>query len=303
MVHPACKIGFAVVVCGLLLTPNAMWGQKEGKDLPRQVRDEAKLFSEKATEDANAVIAKIKEKHRKDFLIETMEKLPEDEKPAKWAQKRAEDAGIDGVYIVITTQPKHLEVFVSAKTRESGLLVIADRDEIVTTLRTNLGKKSDEALLKVVNLTLDAMNRRAKPAVVVETPGKTPFNALVGEWIGPAIEVTLKSANEFDDTPPRKIKAKLTLRFSEIGKKTYFDLGYRYRSEEGDSVGVFRNHVFELNNKEREITISHAKKNVVLTFETTGQKLRIKASGKLPVPDGVAPVDVSGEWLRLDDSR
>jgi hypothetical protein len=160
MLHPACKIGLTVVACGLLLLPNAMWGQKER---PRQVQDEAKLFSEKAIEEANSIIAKIKETHRKDLWIETVEKGPEKAAAAKWAENRFNSAGGDGVYVLITTEPKHFEIVVSPKTRDMGYFTLANRDEVKKILAKNLKDHKDETLLKVAQYTLDVMNEaRAK---------------------------------------------------------------------------------------------------------------------------------------------
>ena len=159
MLHPTHKIGLAVILCGLLLFPNAMWGQK-GK--PREIQDEAKLFGGKAIEDANSIIAKIKEKHQKDLWIETVEKGPEKAAAAKWAEKRASTAGIDGVYIVITTEPRHFEIVIGKKTREKGYFTDANRDEVKKILSKNLKDNRDEALVKIAQYTLDTMNEYAK---------------------------------------------------------------------------------------------------------------------------------------------
>jgi hypothetical protein len=162
MLHPTHKIGLAVILGGLLLLPNAMWGQK-GK--PREIQDEAKLFGEKAIENANAIIAKIKEKHQKDLWIETVEKGPEKAVAAKWAEKRASTAGIDGVYIVITTQPRLFEIVVGNKTRDKGYFTNANRDEVKKILAKNLKDNRDEALVKIAQYTLDTMDEATKKSV------------------------------------------------------------------------------------------------------------------------------------------
>jgi hypothetical protein len=290
MLHPTHKLALAVILFGLLLLPNAMWGQKER---PSSVKDEVKLFSDKAIEEANSVIAKIKVRHQKDLRIETVEKGPGDETPAKWAQQRAQDAGTDGVYIVISLKPKHFEVYVSPKTRESGLFTIADRDELVKILKSNLGKKSDEALLQVANYTLETMNKRTtvKPA--------SEFTPLVGEWLGPSVDVKIKTDRK-EEINQSAAKGKLYLRLSEIRGKPYLDLGYSVPTAENVPLVVFRNYSFELkqNDKERTIVIPYGKKDVVLTYELDEETLKIKASGKLPIPDVAEAVDLSGEWTR-----
>src|ERR1019366_6373820 len=91
------------------------------KYAPRLVKDEAKLFSDKAVKDVDAIVTKIRETHQKDLFIETLEKGIDVKEFAGWARERADKAGVDGVYIVITTMPKHFQVVVGDKTRESGL--------------------------------------------------------------------------------------------------------------------------------------------------------------------------------------
>jgi hypothetical protein len=295
MLHPASKIGLTVVAFGLLFLPNAMWGQKERV---LQVRDEAKLFSEKAIEEANAIVAKIKEKHLKDLLIETMGEGPAAKEAAKWASERAKNAKVDGVYIVITKKPRHFEVVVGNKTRESGLFTIADRDELARILKGNLGKDRDEALLLVAKYTLDALNKRTNTK-----PGGE-FTKLIGEWLGPPVEVAVKTDRNAE-IKEGTAKGHLYLRFSEIGSKRCLDLGYNVRTVENTPLGVFRNYLFELqqNGKERTIVIPYAKRDVVLTYEWAEDTLKIRASGKLPIPDVAEPVDLSGEWKRLSPNK
>ena len=156
----ACKFGLAVVLCGLSL-PAATWGLDEK---PRQVKDEAKLFSATAIDEANAIIAKVRDKHRKDLMIETMEKGPVAKEAGKWAANRAVDQRVDGIYVVITKEPRHFEVVVSKKTQESGFFLAADRDKMVAILREYLGKDRDEALLKIARFALDTLQERAKTA-------------------------------------------------------------------------------------------------------------------------------------------
>jgi hypothetical protein len=307
MVHPAYKIGLAVVAVGLLgplAAQTFLSGNTSGlfllggqKDKPRQVQDEAKLFTEKAIEEANSLIAKIKETHQKDLLIETKEKGPAAKAAAKWAFERATTLGVEGIYIIITTEPRHFEVYVTEKTRKSGLITIGDRDEIVALLKGNLGKNKDDALLKVVNYTQDTFNKRAiKPA--------GDFQLLIGEWLGPPVEVAVKT-DKTAEIKEGMAKGNLYLRFSDVRGKPCLDLGYNVRTLENISLSVARNYSFDLkqNGKERTIVVPYAKKDVVLTYEWAEDTLKIKASGTLPIPDVAEPVDLSGEWKRLSPKR
>src|SRR5437870_38163 len=106
MLNSICRIGLTVVLFGSLLAPHVLAGGKS-----RPVQDDAKLFGAKALDEANAIIATIKDKHGKDLIIETKEKgAPDLESSAKQAAARAEflasKSGLDGVYIIITKDPK-----------------------------------------------------------------------------------------------------------------------------------------------------------------------------------------------------
>jgi hypothetical protein len=166
MLHPAYRIGLTVVLIGLLLSHGASAGDKA-----RPVQDDAKLFSEKALEEANAIIAKIKDKTGKDLVIETKEKGAADlESAGKLAVDRAEvlasKSGLDGVYIIITKQPRHLEV----QPIKKGHLTLADRDGLVKILRTNLAKDPDGALLMVAKRALEIFGEGAKREPKADAP-------------------------------------------------------------------------------------------------------------------------------------
>jgi hypothetical protein len=290
MLHPTHKFGLAVILVGLLLVPNSMWGQKGPKPA---IKDEAQLFSEKAIEEASLTIAKIKEKHQKDLGIETLDKGPPTKEALKWAQGRAKSLGLDGIYIVITKEPRHFEVLVNGKTLEAKLFTLVDRDELAKILKGNLGKNADEALLKVASYTLETMNKR--------TTAKPPseFAQLIGEWVGPSVEVSLN--------PPTKMqviaKGQLYLRFSEIRQKQFVDLGFYIASDKGEPIGLFRNCAFELkeDGKQRQIVIHSAngKEDAVLTYALADDTLTVMSAGMLLAPHAAGPVEANGDWKRL----
>src|SRR5262245_31272737 len=114
MLHSLLRTGLVLAFFGLLLAPGTTWAQ--GKERPRKVSDDANLFTAGAIKEANEVIAEIKKKHHKDLVIETRKSV--DGKPAEWVKQHADEIGVDGVYILITTQPKHFEIYVGNKTRE-----------------------------------------------------------------------------------------------------------------------------------------------------------------------------------------
>ncbi|MBI3823158.1 MAG: hypothetical protein HY289_10830 [Planctomycetes bacterium] len=285
MLHAASKAGLIVVVAVLALVLGSHAGQK---DRPRPVSDELKLFSAKAIEDANAVIAKIKEKHRKDLLIETVQKGVPAKEARQWAIERAKSAGVDGIYIVITLKPKHFEVVVSPKT--ASLFPEGDREEVVKMIRTKLGTSNDEVLLAIARHVLETMDRRAKPA--------DDFAPLVGEWLGPPVNVTIKVPGGNDVNT----KGQLYLRFSEVRGKRLVDLGYLVPSEKDPPRGTFRNCEFEFKqaDKERQIVL-RSPASVALTYELADDMLKVTASGKIALPEVNEPADLSGAWKRRGD--
>jgi hypothetical protein len=153
-----------VVLLVLALSSEAPAGGKA-----RPVQDDAKLFAEKALKEANGVIIKIKDKYGKDVVIETKIKGERDLKSAeKQAVARAEmlatKSGLDGVYILITTDPKHLQVQLMKKGQSA--LTIEDRNELAKILRAHLAKDADDALLRVANRTSEIIADRVKSAKV-----------------------------------------------------------------------------------------------------------------------------------------
>src|SRR5207249_1139029 len=79
------KLGLAAALCGLMLVPSVSWSQG-GR--ARTVTDDAKMFSADAVKRANETIKTIHDKHKKDLVIETIEKSVPKEDRTKWAEAR-----------------------------------------------------------------------------------------------------------------------------------------------------------------------------------------------------------------------
>jgi hypothetical protein len=172
-------------------------------------------------------------------------------------------------------------------------------DEVVGILKNNLGKSRDEALVKVASYTLEAMNKRAKKGGESTKPSGE-FAKLVGEWVGPTVELMVKAKKQAPDV---KVKGQLYLRFSEVRNKQLVDLGY-VRAEDGVALGVFRSCQFELKQVAggRQIVIRNGNDDgsIVLAYEELADDVRrIASTAKAAVPDVAGLVDLSGEWSRL----
>jgi hypothetical protein len=153
MLRATCWIWSSLIVAGCLVAAPSAFAQKKdaANDPPRKVNDEAGLFSADAIKAANEAIAKIKSAYHKDVLIETREKGKEDLQEFRaWAQEQAKTQRVEGLYILITTQPKHFEIVVGKQTLKAGAFTSDDGQNLQKILKENLGKKPDDALRLVI---------------------------------------------------------------------------------------------------------------------------------------------------------
>ena len=89
------------IVLGLAtLVPVA--AQAPVADPPRVVQDDVGFFSQKAKQQANEAIARLKRDYKKDLLIETVEKvkLPEGVNLDRSAQVCFNNSHVNGIYVV-----------------------------------------------------------------------------------------------------------------------------------------------------------------------------------------------------------
>ncbi|HXE52068.1 MAG TPA: TPM domain-containing protein [Tepidisphaeraceae bacterium] len=104
------------------------------------VRDEAHFFSARAISEAEQTIRQIEQRHHKDVLVETLPEVPSDLRDQfqqegrdqffqKWTNQRATSNGVNGVYILITKKPGHLQVWVGNETQQR-LFTSSDREEL-----------------------------------------------------------------------------------------------------------------------------------------------------------------------------
>ncbi len=87
-----------------------------------EIRDEGKFFSPEALKKANEQIREIYRKYGQDVLVETYKTLPGEDVEkikamdnkergeffAKWARNRVKDRVVNGLYVVITREPRYL---------------------------------------------------------------------------------------------------------------------------------------------------------------------------------------------------
>lgn len=166
----------AALLVGLLFAP-AVGAQAVRDERPRLVRDEIGLFSSAAIRQANEDVAHLKSKYHKDLLIETVKEGPKDAKFGRWAEERAEERRINGLYVVITEKPRrHLEVVVGNKTRQSGRFTQQDAKELSRLMLSRLKKegKKDAALTAGTQFVLDTFRQNAPPVKGTTTGAAAP---------------------------------------------------------------------------------------------------------------------------------
>lgn len=139
------------------------------------IRDQAGFFSEGAESTAARTISEIERSQKKDLVIETFAEVPaevrrgvdlQDKTAVKrlfesWSVQRARELGLNGIYVVMTREPAHLQVVVGNETQR-GAFTLADRDALVGRMLDRLrAKKNDEALIAGVEFVRDTLRSHA----------------------------------------------------------------------------------------------------------------------------------------------
>jgi hypothetical protein len=192
------------VLLGLLLLGSA--GLARSAEGPKScVLDEAGLFSKAYVAQAQREIAAIREEYGVDLVIETRKDLPpptEEEKHAwfkgparrkalrKWALERADELGVDGIYIVIFHGPASTQRAVSVvgwpeKWEDAKKVSWVKRDDLGKVLARELPRNRDDALLEVIahfRAQVERIKQR-KPSPLDTGPALVLVAGLVGAWL------------------------------------------------------------------------------------------------------------------------
>jgi len=141
------------------------------------VRDQAGFFSESATTAATRVISEIKTNLKRDLVIETYREIPaesrkgidfQDKAAVKrafetWSIQRARELGVQGVYVVITREPAHLQVAVGNETQRQAF-TLADRGALVDRMLERFrSKQYDDALIAGVGFVRETLLANQAP--------------------------------------------------------------------------------------------------------------------------------------------
>jgi len=164
------SIGVAALAAVLFASPVPAWA------LTPAVHDDAGFFTADAVSKADEIIKDIKERHRKDLLIETFPTAPagkeegakgDDGKAnprffAAWALQRARAEHVNGIYVLICKEPRYIEPAVGNKTHD--LFSDDDRDHLGKVLIDHFKQKQyDEGLLEGVRYVQSTLDRNDSP--------------------------------------------------------------------------------------------------------------------------------------------
>ena len=87
-----------------------------------KVNDRAEFFSESAVEQATRKIQEIRRRYKVEVVIETFASIPDSMKAhtsprteeqkffRRWAETRATDEGVKGIYVLICKNPGHMQI-------------------------------------------------------------------------------------------------------------------------------------------------------------------------------------------------
>jgi len=135
------------------------------------VRDNGDFFSDSTKKEATRRISEIETQFKKDLVVETFTVIPEEikrgvdltDKPAsnkmfeQWAVKEAKQQKVNGIYILLSREPAHLQIVVGNET-QSNAFTLKDRDSLASLMLSKLrAKQNDEALSECVQFVFTTM--------------------------------------------------------------------------------------------------------------------------------------------------
>jgi uncharacterized protein len=175
------------------------------------VRDNARLFSPETVTEARAIIKDIEAKFKHSVTVETFDSIPDDKKAAfekarksktdaarffqQWAIDRARASGAQGVFILISKTPGHVEVISDRRETKTHNFTAVDAQDLARQLVGDFReKKFDEGLLAAlesVRTTMQAHQREVRQAPIAKPAANPEFRPEVKKEEGSPIMGTL----------------------------------------------------------------------------------------------------------------
>lgn len=151
----------------------ALIGSAVAADAAPEVRDDAGFFTAAAVSEANTGIRAIKQRYKKDLLVETFLAVPADLKEqlqenknktfVDWTQSQAAKNKLAGVYLLICKEPPHLELLVDNASLKKAFPA-TDRDKLRDLLLKRFREKDyDKGLAETVALVRERLEQNLGP--------------------------------------------------------------------------------------------------------------------------------------------
>ncbi|HEY8666462.1 MAG TPA: TPM domain-containing protein [Tepidisphaeraceae bacterium] len=171
------------IFSGLVLLIAFSVGSRPALALEPKVRDDARFFSKETMATADEKIAQIKRDYGKDLMVESFPAIPEnllgeyseDNKKQffeSWCLRRAQELGVNGIYVLICKNPPHLEAQAGKITRKCEFTVANQQALADMLLRGFKTRKYDDALLEAVDYVQKTIAQNVK-----DTPATSAGNS------------------------------------------------------------------------------------------------------------------------------
>jgi uncharacterized membrane protein YgcG len=133
-----------------------------------QVWDEAHFLKLQTVDQVDKILGDIHAHFGKDLMIETFASIPDDLKPnlekdgkdkffEGWSVSEGQELQINGLLILITGVPPHIQITVGLDTRKKAF-TLADRDQLLELLATSFRQKDfDGGILQAAQFVRDRM--------------------------------------------------------------------------------------------------------------------------------------------------
>ena len=166
------------MICVIVFIMASLLGTSVSQAGVGTIRDSGEFFSEAAKSQAKQSISKIEQQFKKDLVIETFTEIPDELKQGvdltdrtarnklfeQWAVKQAKQEKVNGVYILLSRDPAHIQIVVGNETRDKAF-TLKDRDNLASLMLGKLRcKQNDDALSAGVDFVLTTMASHSVPS-------------------------------------------------------------------------------------------------------------------------------------------
>lgn len=171
------------LACILAVLTACLW-PATGRASIHQVWDQGHFFQPETLLQMETLLEDIDSKFNKDLMIETFASIPDDLKPKvqekgkeqffeDWTMYEGSRLKVNGIIIVITGEPRHIQVAIGLDTRRKAFTE-KDRDELVKILITAFSKKPtpdyDKGIIAAAEFVRDRMAKNlAEPPTTQST--------------------------------------------------------------------------------------------------------------------------------------